>query len=96
MKLPELPEPDKWTQRAIRTAELWGEGKMIGGDEDDVIRRLLAEVNRLRQYGEQCYLAGVEATAARVDDVLTAVGMGRADREYVAERLSAIRKGTTA
>lgn len=33
---------------AVRIAELWGAGKMIGGDVDAVIAALLKEVKRLR------------------------------------------------
>ena len=48
LELPELPEPDSQTQHAIRIAELWRAGKMIGWDEDDVREALLGEVARLR------------------------------------------------
>ena len=34
---------------AIRIAELWQAGKMIGGDEDEVRNALLEEVHRLRK-----------------------------------------------
>lgn len=36
------------SEEAIRTAELWEAGKMNGGDQDEVIKSLLAEVKRLR------------------------------------------------
>lgn len=39
------------TEHAIRTAELWAAGKMIGGDQDEVRDALLAEVKRLRSTG---------------------------------------------
>ena len=37
------------TEQAIQLAELWRAGKTIGGDENDVIFALLAEVERLRE-----------------------------------------------
>lgn len=37
---------------AIRIAELWREGKMVGGDEDEVRDALLGEVERLRAENE--------------------------------------------
>lgn len=40
-----LPMP---IEEALRTAELWKVGKMIGGDEDAVRDALLDEVRRLR------------------------------------------------
>jgi hypothetical protein len=35
-------------EHALNTAQLWRDGKMIGGDEDAVRNALLAEVERLR------------------------------------------------
>ena len=39
---------DLTIDRAIHLAELWGQGKMVGGDQDEVIAALLKEVKRLR------------------------------------------------
>lgn len=41
------------TERAIKIAELWEAGKMIGGDEDEVRNALLHEVRRLRNAIDQ-------------------------------------------
>ncbi len=35
-------------ERAIRIAEMWEAGKLIGADEDEVMFALLTEVKRLR------------------------------------------------